>query len=158
MVRVLRNKLLVFLVAVVYSCAAFSGAFADNKTFSTDLTDAVNRSIEEWMKDDTSRALITVLLTLDLMLYDSSFSIDDYSPGESVIARTNDTISVAVAGKKNGLLIFYTPALKYAQYTTLSSNTQLELYAVLQGNSDSTYLIDANTMAEVVDLLGNWIK
>ena len=148
------RRIVGLLISVVFIVSITASAFADNITFSCNLADSIERSSSEWMEDETSRALVTVLLVFELMTTEG-FSIDGYHLGESMVAMTDNTITVAVAGDEKGLIIFYSPEYKHAQYTTISQNTFLELYLAIKTNDNVVIENDTEALTNVLDLLSN---
>ena len=127
-------------------------AVAENTSFNCQLANSVRMDIQECKSNEKSRALLTVLLLFDLLL-DTDFSIDDYKLSQSILAVKDETVTVAVAGTSRGLIIFYTPSVQYAAYSTISQNTFIELYAVLSSYCDSTFINEENELENAINLL-----
>ena len=156
----MKNKtasVLSLMMAIVLLCSVITDAHADNKSYSCELTKSIDQTAKEWMANETSRALVTVLLVFDLLLTEN-IQFDDYNLNESIVACTDGTITVGVAGQKNSLIIFYNPLFKHAEYTTISQSSFLGLYYILSSNSDEAYENDRNALSQVVDLLGDMLN
>lgn len=151
-----RKTILALTMMIVFSLSLLSGGLADNVSFKCNLANAVEYDTKGWERSSSNRALLTVLLAFDLLL-NTDVSFDEFLLGESVFAVTGDTITIAIAGKNRGLIIFYTPEVQFAQYTTISQNACLELYAVLSANCDSAYLNDADDLNTELNLIGSML-
>ena len=146
-------RILALLTAVMISVSCTALADDDDPiTFSTTLVDAMDYSRSDWMKDETNRALVTVLLMV-AALAESGLSADDYTITDSVVAYSDETICIAICGTKDTLIIFYTPSVKFGQYTKIGKVTKSQMYTIMKDTNTMAYENSASAISTVLDML-----
>ena len=94
------------------------------------------------------------MLFLFEMGTNNTISIDEYSVSDSLVCKNENTLSVAICGKKDSLMIFYAPEMSYASYLRMENYT----IDVLQNSLNLIYPeVRINTkeaLQQALDLIG----
>jgi len=115
---------LMMVIALAVGCLACAHAESDVQIFTPTLTKAVTNTADEWFATSSSRALLTSLLSLDVVLEvgsDSSLSPDLVQ--SSYVGKNGQDLIVAMYTEGGQVMIvIYRPSSQEAGYSTLTSS------------------------------------
>lgn len=154
------KKLISVLLALMLVFSVTGSCFAETDTssatrFDPKLADAMKYDSEKFMSTSFNRALVTVLLYLQLSI-DKTINADDYTLVDSIVASNEDgIISVACMGDKDTLVILYAPQSGgIASYMTLSITSKSLVESILkEGGNTTVYTNDTSDLKSVLEML-----
>ena len=152
------KKLMSAILALVLVFSVAGACFAETSTssavkFEPKLADAMKYDADKYMSTSLNRALVTVLLFLQLT-GDKVYTTDDYSLIDSMVAEQKGIITVALLGEKNTLVMLYAPGTGVASHMTLSATSKTTIEAILkEGGNTEVYTNSIDDLKTVLEML-----
>ena len=147
------RRLIVILLILAIMLFCWQGSYAEAIQTECKLATAVDWSAEEWFETAENRALLTMLFLFE-MGANNTISVDEYSVSDSLVCKNENTLSIAICGNKDSLMIFYAPELPYASYLSMEKYT----IDVLQNSLNLIYpevkLNTKEALEQALDLIG----
>ena len=151
--------LILIMALLLASCVAFAED-DDSKgvEFEAELTNCIDMSVGKWFATSENRALLTLLLSLDLsrVVDKSEFDVSNAWLNRSYVAMGDGTLGVYLHGEKQDCIIIYSSVAGVATYVMhdicADSVVRLTLSSVFE---DGYYENSLGDMAEVAGKLND---
>ena len=158
--RKIISIVLVLLMFVSCFTAGYAETEEENESsavmFEATITKLLDNQAKEWFASEEMRAMVTILLSLDLSseLDKDSEAYPDLSQNTYVGKSSLDLI-VYLHGQKKDVTIMYRPITGDAGYTIMNASTD-EVVEIIMGAvcSDGYYKNDAETMYVIAQQIG----
>ena len=144
----------VLTLSMVY-CAGLAESEKEAKPFTPTVTNLVKNQAKEWMASDDTRAMVTVLLIVDLTTeIDSNDLLTNSLTKASYIGKQGLDLVVYVHGVENDMLILYRPVTGDAYYMMLDVSKDEAVEIVMNMYcTDGFYKNDLESIYTVVQQL-----
>ena len=150
------KKIIAMTLALVLLLSAACVALADTKTSATEfdpkLAGAMNYDADKWMSTDLNRSMLTILLFLQLTV-DKTFTTDDFSIHDSMVAEKDGILTVALLGQSRTLIIVFAPIAKYASWMTFSTGSKSAVEKTLKDTNTTVYTNTDTGLKSALEIL-----
>ena len=151
------KKIISVLLALVLLLSAASAALAQDTStavsFDPKLAGGMNYDADKWMSNETYRAVLTLLLYLQLTV-DGTFSTDDFNVSNSMVAEDGGILSVGLLGDSRSLIIVFNPKAKQASYIIFPTGSKSVIEATLKDtNNNNVYTNSDSALQSAIQIL-----
>lgn len=138
----MKKILSVFLLIILLICTfsvSVSAEDSSQTSFSPTLTSLIEKKASDWLSTSESRALLSVLLSLDLSAADESFDSSNVLSYSSYVGYDDNSMALCVIlfAESDMYYIVYSPLYNLAYYG-ITKDTVSELVAEITLNSVCT--------------------
>lgn len=156
------KKLVGMLMVLVLLFGTVLAMAEDTTSFEPTAANTIGVSGSEWLSSKENRALLTIMLAVDLSNVDTNFTVDMLK-GTTYVGYLDDVeeLFALYSGHDAAYLVMYTPLLKTASYSEISpfagteSTVELGLEAkgcTLYKNSPVIILSVVDQLVEILEL------
>lgn len=150
------KKLVGMLMVLVLLFGTVLAMAEDTTAFEPTAANAIDFSGSEWLASKETRALLTILIGVDLSNVDTSFTADMLK-GTTYVGYRDDeeALLILYSGDDAAYIVIYAPLLGEAYYSELSAFSEVEsdMESYLKAEGYTIYRNSLLTIANVVDQL-----
>lgn len=148
------KKALALLMAVMLIMTMIGSAFAEDTSFkpmSASLTDGLEMTTIGWFGDETGRAMLTLTLYLDYIIYTGDEADSSFIDRQSYVARNDYTLSAFVPHNDGYVILMYEPRTKEALYKVYEGVSASIIKQVLNESGWKYYENDRDSLLDVIE-------
>ena len=139
---------LILALCMLLACCALAES-DDGIVYEPSLANAVGVSADEWFSTGENRALLTVLLGLEITSADGNYGLSDFV-GDSYVGLNDDTLFVVMCGETKDLIMVYQPSIGTAIYNFTDASGSANVDAALaESCADGHYVNDVDDLISV---------
>lgn len=149
---------LILALCMLLACCALA-EFDDGTVYEPALANSIDVSADEWFSTGENRALLTVLLGLEITSADGSYGLSDFV-GDSYVGLNDDTLFVVMCGDAKDLIMVYQPSIGTAIYNFTDASGSANVDAALAETcADGHYLNSVDELIavseQILELIGD---
>ena len=141
---------LVLVLCMLLACSAMAEMdAAETTTYVPTLANSIEASAAEWYSTSENRALLPILLGLEITSQDDRYGLSDFV-GDSYVGKDGDSLMIVMCGEAADLVIVYQPSIGTAIYEfTESSGSENVQYALGESCADGYYMNNIDDLISV---------
>ena len=145
---------LVLVLCTLLACSAMAEMDASESiTYVPTLANSIEASASEWYATSENRALLTILLGLEITSQDERYGLSDFV-GKSYVGKDGESMLIVMCGEAADLVVVYQPSIGTALYDfTEPSSSDSVTYALGESCADGYYLNSIDDLITVSETI-----